>query len=63
MKKRLCRLILCVCLVAALLCGIGSAAYAASDYYTVTLQKGDTVFSPGLREGKERNHGPQRDGP
>ena len=45
MKKRLFRVILCVCLLAALLSGIGSAAYAASDYFTVTLQKGDTVYS------------------
>ncbi len=59
MKKRLFCLILCFCLVATLLSGIGSAAYAASDYFTVTLQKGDTVFSlckaNGLDYEKEKN--------
>ncbi|MBO5569917.1 MAG: LysM peptidoglycan-binding domain-containing protein [Clostridia bacterium] len=59
MRKHVFHLAVCVCLVAALLSGIGSAAFAASDYFTVTLQKGDTVYSlckaNGLDYEKEKN--------
>lgn len=59
MKQNCLRLLICVCLVCALLSGIGTSALAASDYFTVTLQKGDTVYSlcksNGLDFDREKN--------
>ena len=59
MKRHIFRLITCLCLVCAMLSGIGTAAIADSGYVSVTLQKGDTVYSickaRGLDYEKEKN--------
>jgi len=44
MKKFL-SIILCVCIIASMFCGLSLSASAASDYFCVKLESGDTVCS------------------
>lgn len=45
MFRRILRFALCLCLIAALLCGFGVSASADTDYFSVKLKLGDTVCS------------------
>lgn len=59
MRSRVFRMLACVLLVCTVLSGVNTSAFAASDYFSVTMQKGDTVYSlckdNGLDYEREKN--------
>ena len=59
MKKRCFRLAVTMVLAAVMACSFSLTAFAGSDYFKVTLKKGDTVYSlcreNGLDYSKEKN--------
>ena len=51
MKKKWIKILVALALVFAMIPSFGLTAYAADDYFTVTLKKGDTVYSLCLANG------------
>lgn len=45
MKKKFLSIFLCVCIISSVFCAASASAFAASDYFTVKVNYGDTVSS------------------
>lgn len=45
MKKKFLNIFLCVCIISSVFCAASVNAFAASDYFTVKVKSGDTLYS------------------